>query len=128
MSWVMVGSVFSFLPTVFFKNLEATLFIIATIICRHPMLSIWISLKLFCSSQELMHFNIKTLWKTLQHADKLPLSTVNPFPNKPWFLRVCCTSLMKTQWEKEKLLVTSNFSFSQCFLGVWITFYHFHQI
>ena len=37
---------------------------------------------------------------------------VNPFPNKPWFLRVCCTSLLKTLWEKEKLLVTSNFSFS----------------
>ena len=39
---------------------------------------------------------------------------VNPFPNKPWFLRVCCTSLLKTQWEKEKLLVTSNFSLSHC--------------
>ena len=37
---------------------------------------------------------------------------INPFPNKPWFLRVCSTSLLKTQWEKEKLLVTSNFSFS----------------
>ena len=36
----------------------------------------------------------------------------NPFPNKPWFLRVCSTSLWKTLWEKEKLLVTSNFSFS----------------
>ena len=37
---------------------------------------------------------------------------INPFPNKPWFLRVCSTSLLKTLWEKEKLLVTSNFSFS----------------
>ena len=36
----------------------------------------------------------------------------NPFPNKPWFLRVCSTSLLKTLWEKEKLLITSNFSFS----------------
>ena len=35
-----------------------------------------------------------------------------PFPNKPWFLRVCSTSLLKTLWNKEKLLVTSNFSFS----------------
>ena len=33
-------------------------------------------------------------------------------PNKPWFLRVCSTSLMKTMWEKEKLLMMSNFSFS----------------
>ena len=28
------------------------------------------------------------------------------------FSRVCSTSLLKTQWEKEKLLVTGNFSFS----------------
>ena len=37
---------------------------------------------------------------------------VNPFPNKPWFLRTCNLSLLKTRREKEKLLVTSNFSFS----------------
>ena len=37
---------------------------------------------------------------------------LNPFPNKPWFLRVCSTCLLKTLWEKEKLLVTSNFSFT----------------
>ena len=29
---------------------------------------------------------------------------VNPFPNKPWFLRVYSTRLLKTLWEKEKLL------------------------
>ena len=38
--------------------------------------------------------------------------TLNPFPNKPWFLRVCSTSHLKTLWGKEKLLVTSNFSIS----------------
>ena len=37
---------------------------------------------------------------------------VNPFPNMPWCLFVCSMSLLKTLWEKEKLLVTSNFSFS----------------
>ena len=53
---------------------------------------------------------------------------INPFPNKPWFLRVCSTSLLKTLWEKEKLLVMSNFSFSRSvFLPVWRTFCHFHQ-
>ena len=36
----------------------------------------------------------------------------NPFPNKPWILRVCSRSPSKTLWEKEKLLITSNFSFS----------------
>ena len=40
------------------------------------------------------------------------LQCFNPFPNKPWFLRVCSTSFSKTLWEKEKLLITSNFSFS----------------
>ena len=37
---------------------------------------------------------------------------VNPFPNNPLFMRVCRTSFLKTLWEKEKLLVSSNFSFS----------------
>ena len=40
------------------------------------------------------------------------LWVINPFPNKPWVLRVCCIVLLKTLWEKEKLLETSNFSFS----------------
>ena len=44
---------------------------------------------------------------------------LNPFPNKPWFLRVCSKSLLKTLWEKEKLLKTSNFSFSH---SVFFTF------
>ena len=37
---------------------------------------------------------------------------VNPFPNKYWFLHVCSTSLFKKTVEKEKLLATSNVSFS----------------
>ena len=44
---------------------------------------------------------------------KILFLKINPFPNKPWFLCVCSASLFKTLWEKEKLLVTSNFSFSQ---------------
>ena len=36
----------------------------------------------------------------------------NPTPNKPWLLHVCSACLLKTQWEKEKLLIMSNFSFS----------------
>ena len=39
--------------------------------------------------------------------------SLNPFPNKPWFLHVRRKSLLKTLWEKEKLLVSSNFSFSR---------------
>ena len=53
---------------------------------------------------------------------------LNPFPNKPW-LHVCCTSCLKTLWEKKKLLITSNFSFSlQCFLPLMRTKHHFPQI
>ena len=37
---------------------------------------------------------------------------INPFPNKPLLLLACRASVLKTLWEKEKLLVTSNFSFS----------------
>ena len=37
-------------------------------------------------------------------------------------LRVCLTSLLKTLWEKEKLLVTSNFSFSHS------VFYPFREL
>ena len=46
------------------------------------------------------------------------LLDINPFPNKPWFLRVCSTILLKTLHEKEILLVTSNFFFSHS------VFYH----
>ena len=35
----------------------------------------------------------------------------NRFKNDPWFLRVSNSSLLKTLRKKEKLLVTSNFSF-----------------
>ena len=34
------------------------------------------------------------------------------FLNKPWFWRVCSTSLLKTLWENEKLPLMCNFSFS----------------
>ena len=39
-------------------------------------------------------------------------SSVNPFPHNDTFWRPWETSLLKTLWEKEELLVTSNFSFS----------------
>ena len=65
----------------------------------------------------------KKAWKHMCVTDRHGLSLpFNPFPNKPWFLRVCKTSLLKTLWEKEKLLVTSNFSFSHSVST------HFHQV
>ena len=47
---------------------------------------------------------------------------LNPFPNKPWFLPICSTSLLKILGEKEKLLVASNFSFSHS------VFYSFEEL
>ena len=45
---------------------------------------------------------------TCIYSKQLTLSQTSP-----GFLRVCCTSLLKTLREKEKLLVMSNFSFSR---------------
>ena len=53
----------------------------------------------------------------------------NPFPNKSWFLRVYSASILKTLQEKEKLLVTSNFSFfNSVFYPHRELFPHFHQL
>ena len=49
----------------------------------------------------------------------------NPFRKKPWFSRVCSTSLLKRLWEKEKLLVMSNFSISH---GVFHPFWELSAI
>ena len=63
----------------------------------------------------------QAIWKTFYHFRQnfLPFSVskglifvilewINPFPNKPRFLRVCSTSLLKTLREKEILLITSS--------------------
>ena len=41
-----------------------------------------------------------------------PISLNNPLPQNPDFQRPLKRSLLKTIWEKEKMLVTSIFSFS----------------
>ena len=43
---------------------------------------------------------------------KTSIKTFKPFPHNDTFSCPWETSLLKTLWEKEKLLVTSNFSFS----------------
>ena len=47
---------------------------------------------------------------------------INPFPHNNTFWRPWETSLLETLWEKEKLLVTSNFSFTL------IVFYQFWEL
>ena len=63
-----------------------------------------------------------TLYRHLGQYCTHPSEWLNPFPNKPLILRVCSTNLLKALWEKEKLLVTSNFSLSHSF------FYHIGEL
>ena len=53
---------------------------------------------------------------------------VNPFQNKPWFLHVCSTSLLKTVGKGEIARNEQFLLFQQCFLPLWRTFFHFRQI
>ena len=54
-------------------------------------------------------------YKSQKQSTVSTLNYFHPFSNKPWFLRFSDTSLLKTLWEKEKLIVTSNFSFPTVF-------------
>ena len=73
---------------------------------KSPMDLVWLEI-----------YGIHVAHPTLYHwATQDPVSVANrllhPSSNKPLFLRVCSTGPLKTLREKEKLLVTSNFSFS----------------
>ena len=50
----------------------------------------------------------------------------NPFPNKPWFLRVCSTSLENTVGKGEIAHNEQFLLFPQCFLPLERTFCQFH--
>ena len=52
------------------------------------------------------------LGKGYYSPNNLKTFVINSFPNKSLFLRVSDTSRLRTPWDNEKLLVTSNFSFS----------------
>ena len=57
------------------------------------------------------NFNSSVTFITL-FANTSNLDQFNPFPHNNTFRSPWETSLLKTRWEKEKLLVTSNFSFT----------------
>ena len=88
-----------------------------TIIIQTAQLPIFISTPYSTTANNLQVFRV-----TVTDADgqvkkffKIYLKKIiNPLPNKPFFLRVCSTSLLRTRLEKQKLLVKSNFSFSHC--------------
>ena len=62
--------------------------------------AVWIKIKLQSDLGSALSFTI------------LKETIFNPFPRNDTFWRPWETSLLKALWEKEKLLVTSNFSFS----------------
>ena len=50
------------------------------------------------------------------HVNSYFVYPLNPFPNKPWSLRVCSISLLKTLWGKRKIGCDGQFLlFPQCF-------------
>ena len=54
---------------------------------------------------------------------------VNPFPNKPWFLRVCKYRSFENTERKGEIARNEQFLlFPQCFLPIWITFCLFYRI
>ena len=56
------------------------------------------------------------------------LFPLNPFPNKPWFLYFCCTSLKNTVKNGEIAHKEYFLLLPQCFLPIWRTFFRCHQI
>ena len=72
---------------------------------------------------ELVAFSILMLRTVMK---KKPV--LNPFPNKPLFLRVCCTSLENTVGKGEIAHNKQFLLFPQCFLPILRTFCHFYQM
>ena len=82
--------------------------------------------------QNKFHSNIEIFfkgWETMEKRQKVFfLRALNPFPKKPWFVRVCSTSLLNTEGKGEIAHNEQFHLFPQCFLPVRKTFCHFHQI
>ena len=57
------------------------------------------------------------------------ITTFNPFPNTPWFLRVCSIKSFENTAGKGEIARKEQFLlFPQRFLTIWRTFCHFHHI
>ena len=58
-----------------------------------------------------------------------PSKSVNPFPNKPWFLHVCNSDSFENTVGNGEIAHDKQFlHFPQCFLMVWKNFRHFHHV
>ena len=102
---------------------------------RKPFKTVWEKKKIIIrslhpyNSNKITHLLLSQQeWTDRQKANSSILhKTFNPFPNKPWFLRVCSISLLKTVGKGEIAHNEQFLLFSQCFLSVWRTFCHFDQ-
>ena len=71
----------------------------------------------------------KTKWVQKMLASSIFFSFHNIFKKAHVLMCLYSASLLKTLWKKEKLLVTSNFSFSHSVFSPFCKFLcHFHQI
>ena len=97
---------FLLFPQCFLPFPKHVLIFHSNLFCRLQMLSIWSSLKFCC---EVICYELKIVKFLPFSAWKGCFLYINPFPNKPWFLRVYSTSLLKTQWGKEKIACNEQF-------------------
>ena len=73
----------------------------------------------------LFFFRIMSLiYPTAKSCNLHPVLLFIPYPNRHWLLCVRFPSLLKTLGKEKKMLITSNFCFSQSvFLQFWRTFH-----
>ena len=106
-----VTSIFSLSHNFFLKALLIVYFSSLKVFCRSKIKTGLYHIKYCMMTLVFKHTVIVLLKSCTGSHEPNCFAIFNPFPNKPWFLRVSSTSLLKTLWEKEKLLIISNFSF-----------------
>ena len=114
---MLVTSIFSFFHNVFYhtKKEKSQFWYIWLILCRLfrfclvPNFVVWERVEIVHSL--ILRF-LQILIGLTEWCSQSIVVLLNPFPHNDTFWRPWKTSLSKTMWEKEKLLVTSNLSFS----------------
>ena len=81
-------------PLVFRES--KVIFLAMVFLCHHVLCAKTLKSCNLCDSTKDINFKIRQV--------------VNPFSNKHWFIHVFSRSLLKTLWEKEKLLFPTVFS------------------
>ena len=83
----------------------------------------------FLKNEPITPGKVEWNFKSIVHVYKPKVTVFNPFPNKPFFLRVFLQVFRKKPLEKGKIHHNEHFSlFPPCILTIWRAFCHFHQI